>query len=37
MISQPLLVKPLKATRDPSGDIRGANAIEPRCVTWRWF
>ena len=37
MISQPLLVRLLKASRDPSGETRGDSEIEPRCVIWCWF
>ena len=33
MMSQPLLVRELKATFVPSGETRGESEIEPRCVT----
>ena len=37
MISQPLLVSELNATREPSGETRGEIEIEPWCVIWCWL
>ena len=37
MICQESLVNPLKARRDPSGEIRGDSAIDPSLVTCFWL
>ena len=37
MISQPLLVIELNASREPSGEMRGESEMLPRCVTCCWL